>query len=39
MKADFLFVGSNLNTIVQEITPEICNIMDDTLNTRSIKNI
>jgi len=24
MKADFLFVGLNLNTIVQEKTPERC---------------
>jgi len=24
MKADFLFVGLNLNTIVKEKTPEIC---------------
>jgi len=24
MKADFLFVGLNLKTIGQEVTPEIC---------------
>jgi len=27
MKAAFLFVGLNLNTIVQEKTPEICTFL------------
>jgi len=37
MKADFLFVGLNLNTLVQKKTPETCTLY--ALNTSSIKNI
>jgi len=39
MNADFVFVGWNLNTYVQEKTPEHARFMDDALKTRSIKNI
>jgi len=40
MKADFSFVSLNLNTIVQEKTPETCaRFMDDALKTGSVKNI
>jgi len=39
MKADFLFVGLNLNTIVQEKCQKHARFMDDASKTRNIKNI
>jgi len=42
MKAEFLFVSLNLNTIVQENTPETCHFINDakkqgSLNCLSVK--
>jgi len=39
MKAKFLFVGLNLNTYVQEKTPETCRFHGWCFKNRSIKNI
>ena len=39
MKADFLFVGLNLNTIFRRKRQKHERFMDDALKTRSIKNI
>jgi len=39
MKADFLFDGLNLNTCVEEKTPETCTFHGWCFKKRSIKNI
>jgi len=39
MKADFLFVGLNLNTVVHAHFMKHAHFIDDALKTRSNKNI